>query len=148
MSRSATIAEDDDGIRLDRWFKRHAPDASFNLVSRWARTGALRLDGAKTSPGDRVAIGQVLTFPDPEPEAPAAAPAIARARAPLRERAPLSDDQISYAQSLVIHRDKHALVIAKPPGLATQGGTGTTTHVDGLLDALQYDAPQRPKLKY
>ena len=141
--RSAVIGDDDDGIRLDRWFKRHAPDASFNIVSRWARTGALRLDGAKAGPGDRIAAGQSLTFPDAEPEVIVSPLAAKRAS---KERDPLSDDQIAYAQSLVIHRDKHALVISKPPGLATQGGTGTTTHVDGLLDALQFDAPQRPKL--
>ena len=38
-TRTFTVAEDDDGIRLDRWFKRHMPEVSFNLVSRWARTG-------------------------------------------------------------------------------------------------------------
>ena len=142
MSRTATIAEDDDGIRLDRWFKRHAPDASFNLVSRWARTGALRLDGAKATPGDRIAVGQVLTFPDPEPEIATTA----LARPASRERKALSDDEIAYMQAMVIHKDAHALVIAKPPGLATQGGTGTTTHIDGMLDALQFEARERPKL--
>ena len=40
--RTFTVGEDDDGIRLDRWFKRHLPDISFNLVSRWARTGQSR----------------------------------------------------------------------------------------------------------
>jgi hypothetical protein len=39
--RQFVVAPDDDGIRLDRWFKRHLPDASFNIVSRWARTGQL-----------------------------------------------------------------------------------------------------------
>src|SRR3546814_12929401 len=38
------------------------------------------------------------------------------------------------------------LVLDKPPGLATQGGTKTESHVDGLLGALQGDAPVRPKL--
>ena len=45
--RTFTVTDDDDGIRLDRWFKRNLPDVSFNLVSRWARTGQLRLDGKK-----------------------------------------------------------------------------------------------------
>jgi 23S rRNA pseudouridine955/2504/2580 synthase len=36
--RTFTVGEDDDGIRLDRWFKRNLPDISFNTVSRWART--------------------------------------------------------------------------------------------------------------
>ena len=37
--RQFTIADDDDGIRLDRWFKRHLPQVGFGTVSRWARTG-------------------------------------------------------------------------------------------------------------
>ncbi len=53
---------------------------------------------------------------------------------------------MEFAQSLVIHRDPQAIVINKPPGLATQGGTKTDTHVDGLLDALQFEAEGRPKL--
>ena len=43
--RQFTVSAEDDGIRLDRWFKRNLPDARFNLVSRWARTGQLRVDG-------------------------------------------------------------------------------------------------------
>ena len=37
--RQFTVRAEDDGIRLDRWFKRHMPEASFAIVSRWARTG-------------------------------------------------------------------------------------------------------------
>ena len=135
--RQFVVGADDDGIRLDRWFKRHMPDASVNLVSRWARTGQLRVDGARATPGDRIAAGQTIRVPPAEP------PQAAR---PKRERAPLSDEQTGFARAMVIHRDAQAIVINKPPGLATQGGTGTTEHVDGLLDALQYDAEGRPKL--
>jgi 23S rRNA pseudouridine955/2504/2580 synthase len=135
------IAEDDDGIRLDRWFQRHQPDVSFNIVSRWARTGAVRLDGAKAEPGTRITAGQSLLWPDALPVMPAAI-----ARPAVREREPLSPEQIEYMQGLVIHRDAHAVVINKPAGLATQGGTGLNTSVDALLDALQFDAPGRPKL--
>ena len=45
--RQFTVGYDDDGIRLDRWFKRHMPDTSFTTVAKWARTGQLRLDGAR-----------------------------------------------------------------------------------------------------
>lgn len=139
--RQFTVEADDDGIRLDRWFKRHLPDTSFNIVSRWARTGQLRIDGKRAQPGDRVTAGQVLRLPPVETPAPAimAAPTVK----PQRE---LSEDEIEFARSLVIHRDEHAIVINKPPGLATQGGTKTHTHVDGLLDALQFEAKSRPKL--
>ncbi|HEY0085336.1 MAG TPA: RluA family pseudouridine synthase [Allosphingosinicella sp.] len=138
--RQFTVSAEDDGIRLDRWFKRNLADASFNLVSRWARTGQLRVDGKRATPGDRILAGQIIRVPPAEPVA-AAAPA-----KPKIERATLSDDEISFVNEIVIHRDKHALVVNKPPGLATQGGTKTVTHLDGLLDGLADDAGNRPKL--
>ena len=140
-AQTAIISAEDDGIRLDRWFKRHMPDVSFAIVSRWARTGQLRLDGARATPGDRLAEGQSLRIP-PIPAPTAAKPA--RATRPTRPR--LSDEEMDFAQSLVIHRDEHAIVINKPPGLATQGGTKTDSHVDGLLDALMFERDDRPKL--
>ena len=48
---------------------------------------------------------------------------------------------------MVIASSKAALVLNKPPGLATQGGTKTTRHVDGLLDAfIDSDDEPRPRL--
>ncbi len=136
--RQFTVAADDDGIRLDRWFKRHMPEASFNLVSRWARTGQLRVDGARAGPGDRIAAGQVLRVPPVEPEV------IERAK-PVRTKVELSPDMVDFAKQMVIHEDRDAIVLNKPPGLATQGGSGTTEHVDMLLDAFD-DGAGRPKL--
>src|SRR5688500_20327248 len=64
--RNFTVSDEDDGIRLDRWFKRNMPDVSFNLVSRWARTGQLRIDGKRAAPGDRIEAGQSIRVPPPE----------------------------------------------------------------------------------
>lgn len=135
--RQFVVAPDDDGIRLDRWFKRHLSDASFNIVSRWARTGQLRVDGKRATPGDRLEAGQVIRVPPADPTA------VAR---PTRKRPELTKDEIEFAMGLVIHKDDAALVINKPAGLATQGGTKTETHVDGFLDALCYELDNRPKL--
>ncbi len=138
--RSFTVAADDDGIRLDRWFKRHLPDTSFNIVSRWARTGQLRVDGKRIAPGDRIEAGQLIRVPPAD-----AAPAVPSARAgPARP--PLSAEDAAFVRNLVIHEDVQAFVIDKPPGLATQGGTKTERHVDGLLDGLQGSYDSRPKL--
>jgi 23S rRNA pseudouridine955/2504/2580 synthase len=137
--RQFTVAIDDDGIRLDRWFKRHLPDASFNIVSRWARTGQLRVDGARATPGDRIQAGQVIRVPPAEPVQASAAK-------PKKARPQLTPEQMEFAESMVIHRDGQALVLNKPPGLATQGGTKTHDHVDQLLDGLYFDLDTRPKL--
>ena len=137
--RQFTVEADDDGIRLDRWFKRHLPDASFNIVSRWARTGQLRVDGKRVAPGDRLEAGQILRVP------PADVAAAASAR-PARKRRELTDEEMEFALGMVIHRDDAAIVLNKPAGLATQGGTKTENHVDGLLDALCFGLDNRPKL--
>ncbi len=135
--RQFRVAEDDDGIRLDRWFKRNQPQISFNMVSRWARTGQIRLDGKRVSPGDHIHTGQTIRMPPADPKA---------GKGPKKEAAPLSADQIDYMRDMVIHRDDSAVVINKPPGLATQGGSKTNTHVDGMLDALRYERDTKPKL--
>lgn len=134
---SAIVAEEDDGIRLDRWFKRHRPGTPHALIARWARSGELTIDGRKADVSDRIEAGQTIAMP-----VPPAAPSGPR---PRKEKA-LSPADIALAEAMVIHRDKSALVLDKPPGLATQGGTKTDSHVDGLLGALQGDAAVRPKL--
>jgi 23S rRNA pseudouridine955/2504/2580 synthase len=135
--RTFTVSEDDDGIRLDRWFKRHLPEVSFNVVSRWARTGQLRLAGKRAVPGDRVETGQEIRVP-PLESAPART-----ARQPWRE--PLTEDEEQFVRDMVIYEDRSAFVLNKPPGLATQGGTKTHQHLDRLLDGLAGDSG-RPKL--
>ncbi|MFN3515668.1 MAG: RluA family pseudouridine synthase [Novosphingobium sp.] len=133
--RQFTVAADDDGVRLDRWFKRHLPQIGFATVSRWARTGQIRVDGKRADPADRLSPGQVIRVP-PGGEAPDGKP---------RVRKPLTAEQIALAQSMVISKDRAAIVLNKPPGLATQGGSGTFQHVDGLLDAYADEGP-RPRL--
>lgn len=134
---SAIVAEEDGGIRLDRWFKRHRPGTPHALIARWARSGELTIDGRKADVSDRIEAGQTIAMP-----VPPAAPSGPR---PRKEKA-LSPADVALAEAMVIHRDKSALVLDKPPGLATQGGTKTDSHVDGLLGALQGDAAVRPKL--
>ncbi|MFN3990567.1 MAG: RluA family pseudouridine synthase [Erythrobacter sp.] len=136
--RQFTIGEDDDGVRLDRWFKRNLPQVGFATISRWARTGQIRVDGKRAKPEDRLAAGQVLRVP-PGGEDQQRAAAKPRAR-------PLTPEQIAEARAMVIRETPSAIVLNKPPGLATQGGSKTTRHVDGLLDAFVAGNAPRPRL--
>ena len=134
--RQFTVGADDDGVRLDRWFRRNLPEVGFATVSRWARTGQLRVDGKRADPADRLVAGQVLRVP----------PGTARPTArKVRERKPLDAEQVARAEAMVLQQDRAAIVLNKPPGLATQGGSGTYDHVDGLLDAFAPEGP-RPRL--
>ena len=135
--RQFTVAPDDDGVRLDRWFKRHLPQIGFATISKWARTGQVRVDGGRAKPEDRLAAGQVVRVP-PGGEAPHRKP---------HARRELTPEEIAEARAMVIAETKSAIVLNKPPGLATQGGTKTHKHVDGLLDAFAPgDDDPRPRL--
>ena len=136
--RSFTVGEEDDGIRLDRWFRRNLPAATFGIVSRWARTGQLRLDGKRAAPGDRIEAGQTIRVPPLDADKTPARPQL--------KRDPLGEDEIEFVRSLVIYEDAAAIVVNKPPGLATQGGTKMTHHLDRLLDGLVTPGDARPKL--
>ncbi len=134
--RQFTIGKDDDDIRLDRWFKRNLPQIGFAMVSRWARTGQIRVDGKRAKPEDRLKAGQVLRVP-PGGESGKRGP---------RKREELSEEDIQRAEAMLITQDKAAIALNKPPGLATQGGTGMKDHVDRLLDAFAGEDDPRPRL--
>ena len=135
--RQFTISDDDDGVRLDRWFKRNLPQIGFGTVSKWARTGQIRVDGKRVKPDDRLTSGQVLRVPPGGEQA-------GRKPKPRRE---LKPEEIAEAKAMVVKETKSAIVLNKPPGLATQGGSKTNKHVDGLLDAFVEDEDTpRPRL--
>lgn len=137
MSRveTRTVADAEDAIRLDNWFKQHFPDLGYGRLQKLLRTGQVRVDGRRAKAGLRLEAGQSVRIPP-----------ISDEPAPKKEPKALSDADRAFVQSLVIHKDPDVLVIDKPAGLAVQGGTGLVRHIDGLLDGLIFDAPERPRL--
>lgn len=136
--QTLTVAPEDAEIRLDRWFKRHFPALGHGRLEKLLRTGQIRLDGKRVDAGDRVTAGQRIRVP-PLPAAPPPADAKPRHMEPTAADARLLQDRVLF-------RDDEIIVIDKPEGLAVQGGTGTSRHLDGLLDALRFDAKERPRL--
>ncbi|HLI22761.1 MAG TPA: RluA family pseudouridine synthase [Stellaceae bacterium] len=135
--QTLTVAPEDAEIRLDRWFKRHFPALAHGRLEKLLRTGQIRLDGKRVDASDRVVAGQRIRVPPlPAAPLPGAKPS----------RPPPSTADARLLQQRVLYRDDEIIVIDKPEGLAVQGGTGTSRHLDGLLDALRFDAPERPRL--
>ena len=128
------IKPEDDGIRLNRWFLREYPSLSLSRLQKLLRTKQIKVDGKKAETSTRLLAGQELRLPplDNEKAAP--------------DNTVLSAKDIEYITSMVIFKDKNIIVLNKPSGLAVQGGTNTTRHVDGLLDALKFENSERPKL--
>lgn len=132
------VKPDDDDVRIDRWFKRHFPGVSFGQLQKIMRKGEVRLDGKRVKGKERVFAGQIVRVPPLGDNA--------RKPAPKNPRPRLSEQDIKEVRSWVIYEDEAVIAINKPAGLPTQGGTGQSCHVDGLLDALRGNSEHRPKL--
>jgi 23S rRNA pseudouridine955/2504/2580 synthase len=142
MPELRPVDADDDGIRLDRWFKRHYPAVTHVLLQKLLRKGEVRLDGKRVKAADHVSTGQAVRLPPQVVHAKDERPQKAAAEA----KHPLASKDMGSLADRILYMDKQVIVIDKPPGLATQGGSGLTRHVDGMLDSLQYEKPTRPKL--
>jgi 23S rRNA pseudouridine955/2504/2580 synthase len=134
------VAREDDGIRLDRWFRRHFPQIGHGRVEKLLRTGQVRVDGARAKGSTRLAAGQTVRVP------PLPREAEVRVEAAGPPPRPVSAAEAADLRGRVLHRDPSVIVINKPAGLATQGGTGLMRHLDAMLDALRFDAAERPRL--
>ena len=128
------IRPEDDGIRLNRWFMREYPSLSLSRLQKLLRTKQIKVDGKRAETSTRLLNGQELRLPplDNEKASP--------------DNKILSAKDMEYIQSMVIFKDENIIVLNKPSGLAVQGGTNTSKHIDGLLEALKYEKSERPKL--
>jgi 23S rRNA pseudouridine955/2504/2580 synthase len=131
---SLPVTNEDGEVRLDRWLRRRFPHLGQGQVEKLIRTGQVRVDGGRAKASDRVSAGQMVRIP-PLP-----------AKAEQRDQNYIPRKDLEFVRRLVIHQDDDIIVIDKPPGLAVQGGTKTTRHLDGLLEGLKFDADAKPKL--
>lgn len=134
-----TVSADEADLRLDRWFKRHFPWLGHAKLEKLLRTGQVRIDGGRAKAATRLEVGQAIRIPplgdppkDDEPR--------------ISKAARASPERIAELEAAVLHKDDAVIVLNKPAGLATQGGTGLTEHLDGLLGYLKFGAAERPRL--
>ncbi|WP_138379531.1 RluA family pseudouridine synthase [Luteithermobacter gelatinilyticus] len=128
--------------RLDKWFKHYYPGLSHGRLCKLLRTGQIRLDGKRAKVSTRLAAGQEVRIP-PLDDARSPSPTH---RAKVSRTPVFSEQDRRMMQEMVIYQDDSVIVLNKPPGLAVQGGSKTTRHVDGYLDLLKGNKPERPRL--
>ncbi len=138
--RTYKVVDIDGNTRIDRWCQRILGGAPNSVYQKAIRKGLVRLNGKKVDASQRVfADDEVEVRGDIiNPEIKSSA----RAKAEMTLTLELSQE----AQAMVIYKDKDILVINKPSGLAVQGGSKVSKHLDGMLPALQYDGKQIPRL--
>ena len=127
------VEEKDTPCRLDRFLRRLYPNLTQGYLQKALRTKQIRLNGARTEANAHLSAGDEIRVP-PMSE-----------NENIQKEVCLSKKDTAYIRSLVIYKDEEVIVINKPEGLAVQGGSGMTKHVDGLLDGLKY-GKARPHL--
>ncbi len=132
------VSEADQGVRLDRWFRRHFPAVPHGRVEKLLRGGQIRVDGHRARADQRLEPGEVVRVP------PLAEPEPAAKKPPQAPGAPVPAD-LAALRSWILYEDDAVIVLNKPPGLAVQGGSGTRRHLDGMLGLLSRSG-ERPRL--
>ena len=123
-------------MRLDRWFKTHYSSLPHSRLEKLLRTGQVRVDGGRAKAATRLEAGQTIRVPPLPTEAPAALPGPKA----------LTKAERAFLASITLYEDDDLLILNKPPGLAVQGGTKTTQHLDRLLEGLGDSPKTRPRL--
>ena len=127
------VSQDEDGMRLDRWFAHHFPQLGFGRLQKLIRNGEVKVDKAKVTTSTRVVAGQTVRIPpidDPE------------TIKPVKVR----DEDADFLRDLILYEDDDIYVFNKPSGLAVQGGSGTYRHLDGMLKSLPNKKGEPPRL--
>jgi len=137
--QKSIVEEDEAGIRLDRWFKRHFPSITHGQLEKMLRTGQIRVGGKRAESATRLEAGQELRVPPqvtgPEDDT-----------FHKKENVKKSERDASDLKKMILFEDEDVLVLNKPSGLAVQGGTGLKTSLDQMFSALTHPKHGKPKL--
>ncbi len=132
-----TLGTDEAEQRLDRWLRRRFAQLTQGRIEKMCRKGELRVNGGRARPATRIGPGDKLRIP-PLPDA--------TARPPARPRNAVTPADAQMIREAVIYRDDHIIALNKPPGLAVQGGSKQSRHVDALAEALRFGLLEKPRL--
>src|SRR5262244_3620629 len=134
--QTAKVMSDEAGMRVDRFVEARFPGLAFSHIQRIIRKGELRVNGKRAQPKQRLEAGQAVRIPPLRLDQPR----------PSGRDAKVRDQTRDVLKSITLYEDADVLVLDKPSGLAVQGGSGTTRHLDGMLEALRDAHGQRPRL--
>ena len=128
------VSDDEDNQRLDRFLQKHLKGTPFGLLQKLMRSGQIRVDSKRVKASTRLVAGQSVRIPPMDP-----------AKRDQHQKK-ISARDAEFIKSLVIYDDGYLIALNKPAGLATQGGTGITRHIDGMLEVLSNEEGVKPRL--
>jgi len=134
--QTVAVTADEANMRVDRFLEARFPGLSFSHIQRIVRKGELRVNGKRADSKDRLNEGDSVRIPPLKLDAPKATAHLSEAEAKIRDE----------LQKMVLFEDADVMVLNKPAGLAVQGGSGLSRHVDGMLEVMRDAKGQRPRL--
>jgi 23S rRNA pseudouridine955/2504/2580 synthase len=126
------------GMRLDRWFKTHFPGLGFVQLQKLLRSGQVRVDGGRAKTDTRVEPGQLIRIPPLGVDR--------KGEDQLTGHSIRNQDDADVLRKMLLHEDDKVFVFNKPAGLAVQGGSGVSRHVDDMLEAWRNKKGEKPRL--
>ncbi len=133
--QNIAVTADESGMRVDRFLEARFPGLSFSHIQRIIRKGELRVNGRRAEPKERLQAGQSVRIPPLRLDEP-----------PRSGKHTATDETRAFLKSITLHEDDDVMVLNKPMGLAVQGGSGTTRHLDLMLEQMRDPKGQRPRL--
>ncbi|HEV7123253.1 MAG TPA: RluA family pseudouridine synthase [Rhodanobacter sp.] len=124
--RQVAIGPERDGQRIDNALMTLLKGVPKSMIYRLLRTGQVRVNGKRAKPDTRLADGDTLRVPP-----------VRTAERPEGHGPPAG--QMAEVTEAVIFEDKHFLVIDKPAGVASHGGSGVS---HGVIELLRAARPQ------
>lgn len=131
MKNPLLLSVDDDNAtsRLDRFLKKQVPQLTQGLIEKALRKGDIKVNNQKSTSNyrlqthDQIQVCETLTTLQEV--------TYQKEKIILE----LTKEDIAFIEANILWEDEQLLIFNKPQGLASQGGTGTKRHVDGLLQS-------------
>ena len=134
--QTVVVTADENNMRVDRFLEARFPGLSFSHIQRIVRKGELRVNGKRADSKDRLEEGQSVRIPPLRLDAPKVVGALSEA----------AQKTLAALKEMTLFEDDDVLVLNKPAGLAVQGGSGTTRHIDQMLEVMRDAKGQKPRL--
>ena len=133
------VEDGEAGMRLDRWFKSHFPGLGFAQLQKLLRSGQVRVDGGRVKADTRVQPGQMVRIPPLTVDRKGG-------DGNLTGKTIRGQGDAEVLAKMLLHEDPKVFVFNKPAGLAVQGGSGVSRHVDDMLEAWRSNKGEKPRL--
>lgn len=132
--QSILVTFEDNGIRLDRFFKRHYANIPFTIIAKLIRKGKIKVNTKKADISTRLAENDKIFYP-----------AFTDEELPVRDYE-IPQRMIREVEEAILFKDENILVINKPAGLAVQGGSKIKVSLDDIAEHLKFGNEKKPKL--